>query len=136
MRRCLYGIARVERLRIGGDVKWLSCGTDFIVADVIRWREPVWKPQPRHSKKRPVITGHRVITGQVVKVDRGGWVHIEVTACTVEPAPQWLRPLYPLKRGEAIRRQRGKIGQGKIDRMAWSDETARAAIVGSRFVKV
>ncbi|MGS3139819.1 hypothetical protein ACB316_16570 [Aeromonas sanarellii] len=117
-------------------MKWLVCDTDFIVSDVIRWREPVWKPQPRHSKKKPVILGQRVITGQIVKIDRGGWVHIDVTACTVEPSPHCLRPLQPLKRGEAIRRQKGKIGRGRIDRMAWSDETARAAVVGSRFVKV
>lgn len=124
-----------QAFRIGGDVKWLPCGAEFIVADVIRWREPVWKPQPRHSKKKAVITGHRIIAGQIVKIDRGGWVHIEVAECSVEPAPNWLRPLYPLKRGESIRRQRGKIGQGKVERLPWSDETARAAIIGSRFVK-
>ena len=39
MRSCLSGTARAKRPRIGGDVKWLSCGTDFIVADVIRWRD-------------------------------------------------------------------------------------------------
>jgi hypothetical protein len=122
--------------RIGGNVKWLTCGTDFIVADVIRWREPVWKPQPRNSKKKPVITGHRVIAGQIVKIDRSGWVHIEVAECTVAPAPNWLRPLYPLKTGEVVRRQRSKNGQGKVERLPWSDESARAEIVGSRFVKV
>jgi hypothetical protein len=116
-------------------VKWLACGTDFIVADVIRWREPVWKPQPRTSKKKPSIIGQRVITGQVVKIDRAGWAHIEVTGCTVEPAPHWTRALSPLKNGEAIRRQRGKIGQGKVQRLPWSDESARAAVIGSRFVK-
>lgn len=116
-------------------MKWLACGNDFIEADVIRWKEPVWKPQPRRSKRKPSIIGQRLITGQIVKIDRAGWVHIEVTACTVEPAPHWLHPLPPLKAGEAIRRQRGKVGQGKVERLRWSDESARAAIVGSRFVK-
>jgi hypothetical protein len=120
---------------MGGTLKWLACGTDFIVADVIRWREPVWKPQPRTSKKKPSIIGQRVITGQIVKIDRAGWVHIEVTGCTVEPAPHWTRALSPFKNGEAIRRQRGKIGQGKVQRLLWSDESARAAVIGSRFVK-
>lgn len=116
-------------------MKWLACGTDFIVADVIRWREPVWKPQPRTSKKKPSIIGQRTITGQVVKIDRAGWAHIEVTACTVEPAPQWARPIVPLDNGEAIRRQRSKIGHGKVQRLLWSDESARAAVLGSRFIK-
>ncbi|WP_312166630.1 hypothetical protein [Phenylobacterium sp.] len=116
-------------------MKWLACGAEFIVADVIRWREPVWKPQPRTSKKKPSIIGQRTITGQVVKIDRAGWVHIEVAECTVEPAPQWARPILPLDNGEAIRRQRGKIGQGTVQRLPWSDESARAAVLGSRFIK-
>lgn len=123
------------RARIGGDVKWLACGTEFIIADVIRWREPVWKPQARASKKKPVIIGQRCITGQILRIDRNGWVHIKVVACTAEPAPHWPRPLPPpLKPGEIIRRQHRKIGQGKTVRLPWSDETARAAVVGSRFV--
>lgn len=120
---------------IGEDVKWLPCGAEFIVADVIRWREPVWKPQPRNSKKKPVMLGHRTVTGQIARIDRGGWVHVQVAACTVEPSPRCLRPLYPLQVGEDIKRQRGKIGHGKVDRLPWSDESARAAIVGSRFGK-
>ena len=115
---------------------WLNCGAEFIVADVIRWREPVWKPQPRTSKKKPTVIGRRTVTGQIVKIDRAGWVHIDVAACAAEAAPNWWRPLPPPpKPGEIIRRRRSKIGQGKVERLPWSDETARAAIVGSRFVK-
>lgn len=117
-------------------MKWLACGAEFIVADVIRWREPVWKPQPRTSKKKPAIIGQRRITGQILRIDRNGWVHIRVAACTTEPSPHWPHPLPPLKPGEIIRRQRSKIGQGKIVRLPWSDETARAAVTGSRFMKV
>lgn len=127
--------AAERRVRIGGDVKWLSCGTEFIVADVIRWREPIWKPQPRSSKKKPTMIGQRAVTGQVLKIDRNGWAHIQVAACTVEQSPRSWHPVHPLKVGETIRRRRSKIGQGKVDRLLWSDETARAAIVGSRFVK-
>ena len=64
-----------------------------------------------------------------------GVTGIEVAECTVEPAPQWARPILPLDSGEAIRRQRGKIGQGKVQRLPWSDESARAAVLGSRFIK-
>lgn len=117
-------------------MKWLACGTEFIEADVIRWREPVWKPQARTSKKKPAVIGQRCVTGQIVRIDRAGWVHIKVAACTAEPAPHWLHPLPPpLKPGEIIRRQRNRIGQGKTIRLPWSDETARAAVVGSRFVE-
>lgn len=116
-------------------MEWLKCGTEFIVADVIRWREPIWKPQPRKSKKPPTMIGHRIITGQISKIDRYGWVHIQVAACTVTPLPRWWHPIAPLEVGLPIRRRREKIGQGRVDRLPWSDESARAAIVGSRFLR-
>ena len=81
------------------------------------------------------MIGQRAVTGQVLKIDRGGWAHIQVAACTVEPSPRSWYPVHPLKIGETIRRRRSKIGQGKVDRLLWSDETARAAVTGSRFVK-
>jgi len=113
-------------------VEWVKCGKDFIEADVIRWREPVWKPQAKTSKKPPVILGHRTVTGQILKFDRYGWAHVQVMACTVEILPRCTRPLAPLEVGKPIRRKRDKIGQGKIDRLLWSDETARAAVIASR----
>lgn len=122
--------------RIGGNLKWVTCGTEFIVADVVRWCEPIWKPQARASKKKPAVIGKRCVTGQIIRIDRAGWVHIKVVACTAEAAPHWLRPMPPpLAPGEIIRRQHSKIGQGKVVRLPWSDETARAAVVGSRFVE-
>lgn len=78
------------------------------------------------------MLGHRIVTGQVLKFDRYGWVHVQVAACTVEALPRCIRPLYPLAVGETVRRKRDRVGQGKVDRLLWSDESARAAIVASR----
>ena len=116
-------------------MEWLKCGTEFIVADVIRWREPIWKPQPRKSEKPPTMIGHRVITGQISKIDRYSWVHIQAAACTMTSLPRWWHPIAPLEIGKPIRRRREKIGQGRVDRLPWSDESARAAIVRSRFLR-
>ncbi|WP_323038874.1 hypothetical protein [Gemmobacter sp.] len=96
---------------------WVSCGKTYIEADVIRWREPIWKPQARTSKKPPTMLGFRTVAGQVLKLDRYGWVHVQVAACTVEPLPRCIRPLYPLEIGQPVRRKRDKIGQGKIERL-------------------
>jgi len=99
-------VVYADARRIGGSLKWLTCGTEFIVADVIRWREPVWKPQARASKKKPSIIGQRCVTGQIVRIDRAGWVHIKVVVCTAEPAPHWLRPLPPPARQDRARQSR------------------------------
>lgn len=121
--------------------EWVSCDKSFIEADVIRWQEPVWKPERRRaatsrkSRKPPVRIGQRVVTGQVVKIDKAGWVHVEVAACRIEPGPDWWKPIPAYGKGEMVRRQCAKIGQGRVDRLIWSDEEARAAIVSrSRFI--
>lgn len=122
--------------------EWVSCDKSFIEADVIRWQEPVWKPQRRaaagrKSRKPPVRIGLRVVTGQVVKIDKAGWVHVEVADCRIEPGPDWWKPIPAYGKGEMVRRQCAKIGQGRVDRLIWSDEEARAAIVSrSRFIGV
>ena len=122
--------------------EWVSCDKSFIEADVIRWQEPVWKPERRRtttsrkSRKPPVRIGQRVVTGQVVKIDKAGWVHVEVAACRIEPGPDWWKPIPAYGKGEMVRRQCAKIGQGRVDRLIWSDEEARAAIVSrSRFIE-
>ena len=126
---------------IGGNVEWTACGPDFIEADVIRWQEPVWQPERRRaatsrkSRKPPVRIGQRVVTGQVVKIDKAGWVHVEVADCQIEPGTDWWKPIPAYGKGELVRRQSAKIGQGRVDRLLWSDEGARAAIVSrSRFI--
>lgn len=123
--------------------KWVSCDKSFIEADVIRWQEPVWKPERRRtatsrkSRKPPVRIGQRVVTGQVVKIDKAGWVHVEVADCRVEPGADWWKPIPAYGKGDLVRRQCAKIGQGRVDRLMWSDEEARDAIVSrSRFIGV
>ncbi|WP_459124241.1 hypothetical protein [Sphingobium ummariense] len=60
---------------------------------------------------------------------------MSVAACTIEPFPDWWKPISAYAKDEIIRRQRSKIGQGKVERLLWSEEEARTAIVSrSRFL--
>lgn len=124
--------------------EWIACErAQVIEADVIRWQEPVWKPDRRRaaasrkSRKPPVHIGRRTVTGQVTKIDDAGWVHVEVAACDIERDDDWWKPIPCLHKGELIRRQQSKIGQGRVERLTWTDEDARLAIVSrSRFLGV
>lgn len=70
-----------------------------------------------------------------MKIDKAGWVHVEVADCRVELGPDWWKPIAAYGKGELVRRQCAKIGQGRVDRMLWSDEGAGASIVNrSRFI--
>jgi hypothetical protein len=111
---------------------WIPCGADFIEADVVRWKEPVWKPKGRRNSRSQKI-GERQVTAQVLKVTPDGWVQLLVKRCVTTNAPTWLKTIPPLKQGGEVRRQRKTIGRGAPERLRWSDEGARASVT-SRFL--
>ena len=109
--------------------EWVPCGSGFIEADVIRWSEGVWQ-KPRSHRGRTVNVGERVVIGEVLLDDRG-WVSLLVRGCTVaseKPGHQ----ISMLATNLEIRRKRPTIEKGKPERLLWSDETARAALVSRR----
>lgn len=59
--------------------EWVSLhGSEFVAADVIRWKEGVYKP--RRSKKRKAMRlGDCLVTAKVLKEpDAKGWVRLLV----------------------------------------------------------
>ena len=109
-------------------VTWIPCDETFITGDVIRWVEPIWKPKARRTQKSVKI-GTRKIVGQVVICERDGWVHITVSSDETDLVHGWTAS----KLDGVIRRRRGPIGQGGVERMLWSDESARS-LVASRYM--
>ena len=109
---------------------WMPVGDGFIEADVIRWKEPVFKNQ-RYGK--PARLGHRLVTAEVLReANREGWVYLLVRASEVISAHiGWNLSDVPLppKDIETKRRLR-TIVRGGAERLAWSDESARAIVAG------
>lgn len=106
----------------------------FIEADVIRWKEPVFKNRRRG---RPARLGDRLVTAEVLPDgDRDGWVHLLVRRAEVVSAhPGWnLSDVLLPATGTETKRQRRTIIRGNPERMAWTDEGARAAVVASQFL--
>lgn len=112
--------------------KWVPIGDGFVGADVIRWKEPVFRER-RNGK--PVHVGERLVTAEVLEADRDGWVHLLVRASeALLPRPGWNPSdiILPPRDTETTRR-RQTIARGHAERLAWSDESARA-LVASRFL--
>jgi hypothetical protein len=108
--------------------EWIPCGSGFIEADVIRWKEAAWE---KRRRGRSVNAGDRMVAAEVLR-DDGGWVELLVRECTiVSEKPGWL--LKPLPKDVAVRRRRGTIERGNPERLRWSDESARAAL-NSKFL--
>ena len=113
--------------------KWIPCDSEFIEADVVRWKESVWEKRSRRRNARAVNVGERVVTAEVLREDAEGWVYLLTRACVLlsERIPGRKVPLLP--KGGNLRRKRRTIERGKPERLLWSDESARA-IVASKFL--
>ena len=113
--------------------EWIPIGGDFIEADVIRWKEGVFKNRYR-KKRKPTRSGERLVTAEVLR-DEAGWVLLLVRACEVLSATVgWdIRDVPSLSKNTEIKRKRTTIVRGKAERLLWSDESARA-IVASKFL--
>ena len=110
--------------------KWIPCGDGFIEADVVRWKESAWQ-QPKRKKDSAVNLGQRLITAEVIR-DADGWVHLLIRAYAIASEKPG-RKVELMQKGTEIRRKRTTIERGKPERLLWSDESVRAALV-SRFL--
>jgi hypothetical protein len=111
--------------------EWIPCGSGFMEADVIRWKEVAWEKRGRRRSGRAVNAGERMVIAEVIS-DQDGGVELLVRACTiVSEKPGWL--LKPLLKNLAVRRRRRTIERGNPERLLWSDESARA-LLSSRFL--
>ncbi|MAM93252.1 hypothetical protein [Parvibaculum sp.] len=103
--------------------QWIVCGPEFIEGDVIRWHEGVFQPDGYRRGQR-VKVGDRAITAQVLfdPVDGNRKLELEVVASEGKNA-------YEV--GDTVRRARRTVGHDDTERLAWSDEEARASVVDS-----
>jgi hypothetical protein len=112
---------------------WIPVGDGFIEADVIRWKEPVFRNQ---RWGRAALVGDRLVFAEVIhERDADGWVYLLVRRSEVVSAKVGWRlsdVLLPAI-GTETKRQFSTIAKGKPERLAWSDESARA-VVASRFL--
>ena len=92
--------------------KWIPCGSGFIEADVVRWKESVWEKRSRRRNARAVNVGERVVTAEVLREDAEGWVHLVPRACIMSSERLPGRKVPVLPKGENIRRKRRTIERG------------------------
>ena len=112
---------------------WIPVGDGFIQADVIRWQEPVFK---NRRSGRAVRVGDRLVFAEVLHESAAdGWVYLMVRCSEVVSAKiGWsLSDVLLPAIGKETKRQLGTILRGNPERLAWSDESARA-IVASPFI--
>lgn len=105
--------------------QWVPA-TDFIAADVIRWTEGIYD---RRKRGKALRIGERLIAAEVTERGKDGWVKLLVRACTISKDDVPGRSIVQLKPGAALRRGEKTILRGNPQRLVWTEEAARDAVV-------
>ena len=111
--------------------QWIEA-QDFIAADVIRWKEGVFH---NRRKGKALRIGERQVAAEVLQRGADGWVKLLVRGCTITKDEAAGKSVQSLKAGEQIRRAAKTLLRGKVERLLWDDESARAAVLGSKPAK-
>jgi hypothetical protein len=110
--------------------QWISASESFIQADVIRWTEGIYAKHRRKNAKSPRL-GERQVTAEVLEATDDGWLKLLVLGSVITKDDYAGSRLPPLNTGDQIKRARKTVVRGKPERLLWSDEDARAAILRS-----
>ncbi|MCE9507796.1 MAG: hypothetical protein K8R48_05700 [Alphaproteobacteria bacterium] len=101
---------------------WIHCPSP-IVADVIRWHEPIWAA-PTKKRGKPDQIGEQVVTAEVKAL--GDFLQLQVRTVEVLSLDDGAKPPPGVKVGDSLRRKKSTIDRGDCHRLLWSDESARA----------
>lgn len=101
---------------------WIKCGQDFMETDVIRWSESVSRPSNWGPRGGRIQLGSRMIVAQVMTDARNLAGEVELRVIASEGK-------YPLHEGEQVMRRRRAISNDETERLEWSDESARQAVL-------
>ena len=94
--------------------EWIPCGSGFIEADVIRWKEAAWEKR-RRRRGRAVNAGDRMVVAEVIRDYKDGWVELLVRASAVVFEKKgWL--LKPRLANVTVRRRRRTIERSSPER--------------------
>lgn len=107
---------------------WEKAG-QFVESDVIEWEEPIWSPNKfKKGKSKP--WGKQKVVGQIVQAD-GDFMKLVVlkSAVTENKIGSDLRPH---KVGTTITKKRQSLFKGHAERLHWSEEEVRAALLVRR----
>jgi hypothetical protein len=105
---------------------WVHGTHDFLEADVIEWREAIWSPNRTRRKKRQPW-GEQDVIGQILKID-GDFVTLKVLKVEILKNTVG-SDLRTNKVGATITKKRQTLLKGQPERLHWSEEDVRTALL-------
>lgn len=105
---------------------WEKSEGTLLESDVIGWVEAIWPPsRSRRKKSRP--WGKQKVVAQIECIE-GEFVRLKVLAATITENTLGT-DLRPHKTGTIITKKRSTLLRGNPERLHWSEEDVRAALL-------
>lgn len=105
---------------------WTQSG-EFVESDVVEWTETIWPPSQSRRRKKSRPWGKQRVTAQITAVD-GDFVKLTVLRSSIVENIIGSE-LKPHKVGAIITKKRQTLMRGEPERLLWSEEDVRKALL-------
>jgi len=108
---------------------WTKQDGEFVESDVVEWTEAIWPPSHSRRRKKSRPWGKQKIIAQITAID-GEFVKLTIlkSAITENIIGSGLKPH---KVGSTITKKRSTLLRGEPERLLWSEEDVRAALLAN-----
>lgn len=109
---------------------WEKSDHNFVESDVIEWTEAIWPPNLSRRRRKQKPWGKQKVTAQITGMD-GDYLKLTIlkSAITENIIGSELKPH---KVGTTITKKRSTLLRGEPQRLHWSEEEVRAALLQER----
>ena len=105
---------------------WTQSG-EFVESDVVEWTEAIWPPSHSRRRKKSRPWGKQKIVAQIAHIE-GDFVKLTVLKASVIENLIG-SDLRPHKVGATITKKRQTLLRGEPERLLWSEEDVRKALL-------
>lgn len=106
---------------------WEKSQGDFLEFDVVEWVEAIWSPNKSRKRKKSRPWGKQKVVAQIVHIE-GDFVKLTVLKAHITENIIGSE-LRPHKVGSTITKKRSTLLRGETERLLWSEEDVRAALL-------
>lgn len=109
-------------------LNWDSAVGELVLSDVIEWTETIWPARKPRRKLKPKPLGKQKVTGQITGIE-GDFITLTILKAEITDNPHRadIRP-HPI--GTSITKKLQTLLKGSPQRLHWSEEDVREALVG------
>ena len=99
----------------------------FVISDVIEWTEAIWPRRTARRRTKPRPVGKQKIIAQITEID-GDFIKLTVLKSALLENTV-AKELLPHKVGTVITKKRATLLHGEPQRLHWSEEDVRKALL-------